>query len=470
MAKDRLNDYSTSAASNTDIGGIGIQGTNAVSNFDGGFRELMSQIADWVAGTAPVKDTANFCDPSDTTKIFRLDAGSIATATARTITVPDANGTLVLLGTAQTFTATQTFPAIVISGASPTITMTDTDTNADSFISASNSSGSVVISADANAESANSQIFLVIDGNTRAALDANGLFSITGPTPILSLTDTDTNADCLITASGSTGSLGISADANNEAANSQIILAVDGTNRATIDGSGVLTSLGSIVISSASPILTLTDTDTNADSHITASSGTGSLGISADVNNESANSLISFSVDGSVRASIDNQGDLNVGTWSTNGATIGWTYDVSAGIVRSSQSTAASAFHYAFYNTNTLVGGISTSGTATTYAVSSDYRRKPVVEPLTGFWDRINATKPSRFQWDTGQWDTGFIAHEFAAAYPAAVSGEKDAVDDDGNPVYQLMQASTSQVMADILAALKDINERLKAMEEATAE
>lgn len=76
---------------------------------------------------------------------------------------------------------------------------------------------------------ANSQIFLVIDGTTTGTLNTNGTFSLTGSTPVLSLTDTDTNADCLVTASGTTGSLGISADANNEVANSQIVFAVDGT-------------------------------------------------------------------------------------------------------------------------------------------------------------------------------------------------------------------------------------------------
>lgn len=467
MAKDRLNDYSTSAASNTDIGGIGIQGTNAVSNFDGGFRELMSQIADWIAGNAPVKDTANFCDPSDNTKTFRFDAGLLSAANPRTISIPDSSGTLVLLSIAQTFTAKQTFPAVDIVGTVPSLAFTDTDTGGDCFVSANNSSGSLVISADSNNEVASSQIFLVVDGNTRGALDTNGVLSITGPTPILSLTDTDTNADCLISASSSGGSLGISADANNEAANSQIIFAVDGTTRATIDGTGVFASNGEIQINSSAPILRFTDTDTNADCHVTASSSTGSLGISADVNNESANSLITFSVDGTQRGTFDGGGNFNVGTWSSTGATIGYRYDSSAGVTRTSQTTTASAAHVGFYNPNGLVGSISTSASATTYATSSDYRRKPVLETLTGFWDRINATKPRRFQWDTGDWDWGFLAHEFAAAYPAAVNGEKDAVDDEGKPIFQSMQASTSQVMADIMAALKDINERLKAMEEA---
>ncbi len=44
MAKDSLLDYSTTPDNNTDIGGIGIQGTSSVKNFDNAFRTLMSQM------------------------------------------------------------------------------------------------------------------------------------------------------------------------------------------------------------------------------------------------------------------------------------------------------------------------------------------------------------------------------------------------------------------------------------------
>lgn len=44
MAKNSLLDYSTTPANNADIAGIGIQGTNAVNNFDDAFRTLMAQM------------------------------------------------------------------------------------------------------------------------------------------------------------------------------------------------------------------------------------------------------------------------------------------------------------------------------------------------------------------------------------------------------------------------------------------
>jgi len=126
MAKNTLNDYSSTASSNSDVGGIGIAGTNAASNMDDGLRELMSHIANWIAGTAPVKDTATFADPSDLTKEFRFDGGGITAGQTRVITIPDGDVTIaanpVTLDGTQTLTnKTLTSPTIN----TPTIVVND---------------------------------------------------------------------------------------------------------------------------------------------------------------------------------------------------------------------------------------------------------------------------------------------------------------------------------------------------------
>jgi hypothetical protein len=84
MGKTRLNDFSTNADDNTDVDNVGISGSSLPSNLDNGVRSLMKLIKAWIAGT-PVYDTANFCDPDDTTKIFRSDAGNIPAGTTRVI-------------------------------------------------------------------------------------------------------------------------------------------------------------------------------------------------------------------------------------------------------------------------------------------------------------------------------------------------------------------------------------------------
>lgn len=94
MAKNAIREYSTTPGSNTDIGGIGIEGTSPVSNFDGSQRELMAQLAKMNAGTSPIDDTFSLCDPADATKKVRIDAGNVAAGQTRVFTMPNANVTI----------------------------------------------------------------------------------------------------------------------------------------------------------------------------------------------------------------------------------------------------------------------------------------------------------------------------------------------------------------------------------------
>ena len=119
-----------------------------------------------------------------------------------------------------------------------------------------------------------------------------------------------------------------------------------------------------------------------------------------------------------------------------------------------------------FYNSSaTKVGQITTDGTIVLYTSLSDYRRKLNVKDLTGSGAFIDSLKPRTFDWDTGDKGVGFIAHEFAEVSPSSVAGEKDAVDADGKPVYQGMQASTPEVIANLVAELQSVRARLSALE-----
>jgi hypothetical protein len=67
-----------------------------------------------------------------------------------------------------------------------------------------------------------------------------------------------------------------------------------------------------------------------------------------------------------------------------------------------------------FANANGQVGEISTSGSTTTYATSSDYRLKENVTLLTGATDRLKQIPVHRFNFiaDPDKTVDGFIAHE----------------------------------------------------------
>ena len=102
MPKEKLTDYNTSEASNTDIGGINIGEGCQYGNMNNAARMSMKHVADALAGTNPIFDTLTFGDPADLAKRFRFDAGSVTTGNTRVYTAPDFNGTLVLSTGTQT--------------------------------------------------------------------------------------------------------------------------------------------------------------------------------------------------------------------------------------------------------------------------------------------------------------------------------------------------------------------------------
>jgi hypothetical protein len=88
-------------------------------------------------------------------------------------------------------------------------------------------------------------------------------------------------------------------------------------------------------------------------------------------------------------------------------------------------------------------GSITSSGSVTAFNVTSDYRLKQNVQPMTSTLSLISKLKPCSFEYIEGnQYSEGFIAHELQAIVPHAVTGEKDAVDADGKPLYQAVDSS----------------------------
>ena len=111
----------------------------------------------------------------------------------------------------------------------------------------------------------------------------------------------------------STGTGGGSATTINNNADNRVIT---GSNTAdTLEAESSLTYNGTTLsLSSTAPVINLTDTDTGADSEISASSSNGSLLFSADKNNETANSVIDFKVDGTTKYYIGANGGLYHGS------------------------------------------------------------------------------------------------------------------------------------------------------------
>ena len=119
-----------------------------------------------------------------------------------------------------------------------------------------------------------------------------------------------------------------------------------------------------------------------------------------------------------------------------------------------------------FRNGGGEIGSISYLSAAVLYNTTSDYRLKEVIGAVSDSGERIDALQPIDYEWKSdGSRTRGFLAHKFQEVYPNSVSGEKDAVDADGKPVYQTMQASTSEVIADLVAEIQSLRKRLAALE-----
>ena len=115
---------------------------------------------------------------------------------------------------------------------------------------------------------------------------------------------------------------------------------------------------------------------------------------------------------------------------------------------------------------NTNVGSITTTAVATAYNIASDYRLKESVQPLAGGLARISALKPSIYKWKVnGSNGEGFLAHELADVVPAAVTGEKDAVDADGKPTYQ--GVDLSKIVPILVAAIQELTAEVNALKNA---
>ena len=121
-------------------------------------------------------------------------------------------------------------------------------------------------------------------------------------------------------------------------------------------------------------------------------------------------------------------------------------------------------FVLAFYKANSSVGTISVTTTATAYNTTSDYRLKELIKPLNSGLSRVNALKPSVYNWKSdGSNGEGFLAHELAEVVPLAVTGQKDAVNDDGSINPQ--SVDLSKIVPILVASIQELSDIVKRQE-----
>jgi len=261
-----------------------------------------------------------------------------------------------------------------------------------------------------------------------------------------------------------------------------IAFSTAGTEDMRIDSSGNVgigtSSPGSITeLKAATPVLTLNQTTGNSNQGVSFQVNGTAYGqilnnaVSGvmDIRNGlsgGAGYVITLSTDGSERARIDSSGNLLINTTSAFDSTTRLNIQApvggNGGVIRTGTNGNFGLF---FQNTSgTNVGGIVINSGGTAYNTTSDYRLKEDVQPMTGALAKVAALKPVTYKWKIdGSDGQGFIAHELQSVVPDCVTGEKDAVDADGNPKYQGID--TSFLVATLTAAIQELTARVQALE-----
>ena len=273
---------------------------------------------------------------------------------------------------------------------------------------------------------------------------------------------------------------------------SGIDLATNDNIKFNIAGSqkAIIESNGRLGIGTSSPSRTLhvnsgstntgaefQSTDTTSSIKFTDNSGTAEIGNTGDA-------LVFFPA-GAEKMRIDSSGNLlknttstiSTGSASDTGIQLGANnqaiFIASGGpaVLIARQGGTGEAVRFGNQGTGD-VGSIDVTTSSTNYSQSSDYRLK---ENVVTDWDataRLKQLKPSRFNFKVDKDTTvdGFLAHEVSSIVPEAITGEKDAVDKDGNIDPQGIDQSKlvpllTKALQEAISEIDTLKEKVTALE-----
>jgi len=158
---------------------------------------------------------------------------------------------------------------------------------------------------------------------------------------------------------------------------------------------------------------------------------------------------------------LEVNGAIRAGSGSTKGLEINTGYGISG----------IKSYYGSLYSTaNMYIGGVNglayKSIAASAFNVNSDYRLKTNITPLQDGIEKVKQLKVHRFNWKDRLEENkvdGFLAHEITSVVPEAVTGDKDAVREDGTEEYQ--QIDQSKLVPLLTAALKETIDKLEKLE-----
>jgi len=248
-----------------------------------------------------------------------------------------------------------------------------------------------------------------------------------------------------------------------------------------------ITSAGNVGIGNSNPedfgslVDNLVVGTTSGENGITIASGTGNGGRIQFADNTSSpfrgafeydhsSDAMIFYTNGSGRMRIDSSGRMLLNTTAHTNGRLNVTENLSTRPclgLRSNYSANTGNFVLFTSDNGTGAGAISHINASTVaYNTSSDYRLKQNVTYDFDATTRLKQLQPARFSWnhdDTNTLVDGFLAHEVQSVVPEAITGNKDAVDADGNPVYQGIDQS--KLVPLLVKTIQELEARITALE-----
>jgi len=308
-------------------------------------------------------------------------------------------------------------------------------------------------------------------GNVGLEMDGNLTYNpSTGRLTATQLAGTlQTAAQANITSVGTLSSLTVSGDATFDTST----LKVDSTNNRV--GVGVASPVTTMDVAGSSDLVASFRSSTN--------NGSTSEAIIRAVDSDSSH-VSTFvyrgyehkwqNSSGTQKMEINSSGNLLIGTEittlynSTSGGGVQFLANGASAIARDGTAsplyinkTTDNGDAIQFRRAGSTVGEITLGSSSTAYNTSSDYRLKENVIDLKDGLDRLIKLKPKRFNFIKDKDDTidGFLAHEVQEVVHNAVTGVKDAVDNEGNNVYQSIDHS--KMIPLLVAAIQELKSEI---------
>jgi hypothetical protein len=186
---------------------------------------------------------------------------------------------------------------------------------------------------------------------------------------------------------------------------------------------------------------------------------------------DTASNFMRFDTNSTERMRITSGGELYWKVTDTTGAALsdgGVTFRDSGSnkFIQVSSGLSTDGLLLAFYKKNgsgvTNTGTIETSGNSTNYNTTSDYRIKEDFQQINGL-EKLSKIKVYDFKWkDSEDRMDGVLAHELQEVLPYAVTGQKDAVDENGNDKIQ--GVDYSKIVPVLIKAIQELKTEIDSL------